>query len=364
MKYIVSKSDIEKNIDAVKNQAGDSEVIGVVKGNGYGFGTEFLAGVLKDRGITKFAVTEVSDLSLLRENVLKDSKFDILMLRSTSDPAEVAEIAENGGTFTIGSFNSAYAIEAYALSKGVKLKAHIKVDTGMGRYGFLTADDISKVYDECPNILFEGIYTHFSSAFTNSAVTRKQLSKFLSVTEKLTDRGYSVGIRHCANSSALFNVPESRLDAVRTGSALAGRILGKNADKLTRVGYISSTVIDIKTLPAGHTVGYNGTYVTKRETVVGIIPVGHFDGWGIQNKQEIFSLKDAVFAALRVIKHTLGGERTVVSIGNKSYPVIGQIGLSHTAVDITGSEVAVGDIVKLDTSPLNINPQMEREYIE
>ena len=366
MKYIVSKQGILNNISEVKKLAQDSVVIGVVKGNGYGFGIEFLAGFLRDNGIDFFAVTEVEDLILLRKEVLKDrEKYNILMLRSTCDCEEIAAIAENGGIFTVGSQQAAEAVNAYAESKGERLRAHIKIDTGMSRYGFLPTqiEQVKSVYGKCTSVDFEGIYTHFSSAFTNSALTRRQLKVFTDFVDVLKSNSIEPGMCHCANSSALFGVPESRLDAVRVGSAFAGRIIGEKGKNLTRVGYIESTVIETKDLSAGTPVGYNGTYVTKSNSRIAIIPVGHTDGWGMCAEQEVFSFRGALRKVLSVLKGVLTNRRKYVTIGDKNYPVVGQIGLSHTAVDITGSSVKAGDIVKLDTSPLNINPLMQREYV-
>ena len=86
MKYIVNQTDIEYNIEAVKKEVGSAKIIGVVKGNGYGFGRDYMAALLLENGIEMFAVTELEDAEALSAGILKGK--DILMLRSTAVPEE------------------------------------------------------------------------------------------------------------------------------------------------------------------------------------------------------------------------------------------------------------------------------------
>ena len=363
MKYIIAQNDIIHNIEAVKAEVGKTAIIGVLKGNGYGFGRDYMAKLLADNGIEQFAVTEIEDAEALSKGVLKGK--DILLLRSTAVPEEAARVVDCGAIATVGSQDAALCLNAYCQSKGVIGRAHLKLDTGMGRYGLLTSeiDEVCYLLDTCKNIRFEGVYTHFAAAFTDVARTEEQLKLFLKTVEELKARGYAFDVVHAANSSACFNVPASRLDAVRIGSAFTGRILGKNASKLKRVGYLEAQVIDMTTFPKGYSIGYNGTYTTKVPTKVAIIPVGHTDGWGMAPHFDIFSMRDAVVCGLRGVKGYLQKEGTFVEIGGKRYRVIGQIGLSHTAIDVTGSEVKPGDIAKLDFSPLCVNPLIERKIL-
>lgn len=363
MKYIINCSDIRDNIAAVKAEVGSAKIIGVLKGNGYGFGRDEMAKLLLENGIEMFAVTEVEDAEALSATILKGK--DILMLRSTAVPEEIARIADIGAIATIGSQEAALAYNAYCESKGIIGRAHMKIDTGMGRYGLMPSeiDDVCFILDTCKCVRFEGIYTHFAAAFTNIARTEEQLDTFLDVVNGLKERGYTFEMVHAANSSAAFNVPASRLDAVRIGSAFTGRILGEHAKKLKRVGYLQAQVIDMTTFPKGWKVGYNGTYTTARPTKIAVVPVGHTDGWGMAPDTDIFRFGDAVISSLKTMKDYLAKSHKYVEISGKKYMVIGQIGLSHTAVDVTGSDVKPGDVVKLDFSPLYVNPTVLREYL-
>ncbi|MCD7872780.1 MAG: hypothetical protein LUG21_05710, partial [Clostridiales bacterium] len=135
-------------------------------------------------------------------------------------------------------------------------------------------------------------------------------------------------------------------------------VITKQKTRLNRIGLLESNVIDIKTVPAGYSVGYNGTYKTKRETRIAIVPIGHYDGFGLTKEKELYDLR----YSLSVFKQFLKKKQMYVRINERMYHVIGRIGLSHTAVDITNSDVKCGDTASVDISPLMVNPRIERIY--
>lgn len=355
-RYIIDKAKLIENIELLKSKAG-VPIIGVVKGNGYGFGIKEFAKILKDNGIKTFAVTEVTDITELK-SVLDDEN-DILVMRSTCIEKEAQIIAENGCIATIGSTKACEVMNSVSKKLGVKTKCHLKIDTGMGRYGFMPSE-ISKAIEcyKSENLNFIGIYTHFSSAFRNEPLTKAQLVLFKDCISQIKKAGYSVGTAHCANSPALLNVEDVCMDSVRLGSAFTGRVITKRKTKLNRIGKLEAEVVDIKTVPAGYSVGYNGTYKTKHETKIAIVPIGHYDGFGLTKEKEIIDFH----YVLSVFKKFLQKKQMYVRINGRLYHVIGGIGLSHTAVDITNSDVKCGDIASVDISPLMVNPRIERIY--
>lgn len=354
-RYVIDKKLLEENIKYVKNKAG-VDVIGVVKGNGYGFGLKEFAAVLKENGIKTFAVTEVDDITELREAV---NDCDILVMRSTGIEDEAKIIAENGCIATIGSLNAAEVMDRVSENLGVKTKCHLKIDTGMGRYGFMPSqvEDAIKCYD-FENLEFTGAYTHFSSAFSNEQLTKAQLVLFKDTMEQIKKAGKNVGIIHASNSPALLNVEGVSLDSVRIGSAFTGRVITKNKTGLNRIGCLEAEVIETKTVPKGYAIGYNGLYKTTRETKIAIVPIGHYDGFGLTKEKENADLH----SVLSQLKKYLKKQHLSVKINGKMYRVIGEIGLSHTAVDITGSDVKIGDTAAVDISPLMVNPRIKRIY--
>lgn len=354
-RYIIEKEKLKENIETVKKLAG-VPVIGVVKGNGYGFGIREFTTVMKENGIKTFAVTEVTDIPVLKE-ILEDE--DILVMRSTCIEAEARQIAENGCIATIGSAEACEVMNRVSSELGVKTKCHLKIDTGMARYGFMPSE-ISKAIEcySAENLEFTGIYTHFSSAFRNAELTKAQLALFKDCIAQIEKAGFETGVTHCANSPALLNVDGVAMDSVRIGSAFTGRVITKNDVGLHRLGSLEAEVIEVKTVPKGYFVGYNGTYQTKEETKIAIVPIGHYDGFGLAKEKELVDLR----YSLSVFKNYLNRKQMYVKIGGRMFHVIGGIGLSHTAVNITGSDVKAGDIATVDISPLMVNPRIERIY--
>ena len=354
-RYVIDKKLLSQNISYIKEKAG-VELIGVVKGNGYGFGIKEFTQILIENGIKTFAVTEVDDIEELRQ-VAKEQ--DILVMRSTCIEDEAKIIAQNGCIATIGSSESAKVMDKVSKDLGVKTKCHLKIDTGMGRYGFMPSqvEEAIKCYN-LENLEFTGAYTHFSSAFHNSELTKVQLEMFKDTMEQIKKAGKDVGILHASNSPALLNVDGVALDSVRIGSAFTGRVITKNKTKLNRIGSLEAEVIEIKTVPKGYAIGYNGLYKTKRETKIAIVPIGHYDGFGLTKEKEIADLH----SVLSQLKKYLKKQQMYVRINGRMYSVIGEIGLSHTAVDITDSDVKIGDTASVDISPLMVNPRIKRIY--
>lgn len=354
-RYVIDKEKLGENIELIKEKAG-VPLIGVVKGNGYGFGIKEFTLALKEHGIKTFAVTEVTDIPVLKE--VLDGE-DILVMRSTCVESEAKTVAENGCIATIGSLNAAEVMSRVSSELGVTTKCHLKIDTGMARYGFMPSEieEAIKCYS-LVNLEFTGAYTHFSSAFRNSELTKTQLVLFKDTMEQIKNAVGEVGTLHCANSPALLNVEDVCLDSVRIGSAFTGRVITNSNIKLNRIGTLEAEVVDVKTVPAGYSIGYNGTYTTKRETKIAIVPIGHYDGFGLSKEKEQYDFH----YIMSVVKRYLDKKRMYVRINGELHFVIGGIGLSHTAVDITGTDIKPGDTASVDISPLMVNPRIERVY--
>lgn len=354
-RYVIDRSGLDENIEIIKKKAG-VPVIGVVKGNGYGFGIKELTAILVEHGIKTFAVTEVTDIPELK-GVLTDE--DILVMRSTCIEEEAKTIAENGAIATIGSLQAAQVMNNVSKALGVVTKCHLKIDTGMGRYGFMPSqvEEAISCYS-LENLKFVGAYTHFSSAFRNRDLTKAQLVMFKDTMEQIKKAVGEIGVIHCSNSPALLNVEDVCLDTVRIGSAFTGRVITKSKIGLKRLGSLEADVVEVKTVPAGYSIGYNGLYKTKQETKVAIVPIGHYDGFGIEKSHEVVNFR----AVLSMLKRFLKKQQMYVKINGRIYHVIGEIGLSHTAVDVTGSDVKAGDLASVDISPLMVNPRIPRVF--
>lgn len=356
--YIVEKAALLENIRILRDRAGDTPIYGVIKGNGYGLGLAALASVLQEGGIKRFAVTDVRDVVSLRENGFEE---EILMLEGTCLPEELRILLEQGAVATLGNLDCARAMDRLAAEAGVKFPCHLKIDTGMGRFGFLPEDTqgIDTVF-ALEHLDIRGIYTHFHTAFASEKATRAQFSAFLGVCDRLKEQGHDL-TRHCCNSSAFLKYPDMHLDAVRLGSALLGRLVFPGDLGLKRIGWCEAPVELVRQIPKGHTVGYGAAWKAKRNTTIAICGVGYFHGFGTEKGNDLFRFRDCVRGGLGYVKAFLKKKAFYVTVNGKSARVLGHIGMVGTVMDVTGLEVHPGDLVRLEINPL-LQKGLDIEY--
>lgn len=362
-RYIVEEADLAYNLQKIKEST-SLEIIGVVKGNGYGMGLEYLARFLTEHGVRMVAVTELADAQRLRDQYMDQP---ILLLRSTPLPEEAEKILRLDCTATIGSLKSAWVLNEVAASHQIRVKAHIKIDTGLTRFGFVSSEvsEAARELKKLEWIDFEGIYTHFSNAYAKDGLTRRQYEMFRQAVAEFEKEGFSFSMVHCANTPAFFNEGshiEEGMTAVRIGSGWTGRVITWQPHGLKKVGVIASDVLEVREISKGTKVGYSGVFTASKPMKVAIIPIGHYDGFGIEGKDDMTDLKTLVETMISKLRRYLRHERMSVEIGGHTYPVVGYVGLTSIAVDVTSSDVKPGDTAYADVSPLFVNPIMQREY--
>lgn len=344
--YIMEESAIAHNTAIMQEVCGDTAIWGVVKGNGYGLGTVALARVLASQGIHRFAVGELTEVRALRQAGFRHEP--ILMLRGTSDAGEVRELLELGAILTITSLDD---LEAASIC-GIPGQAHVEIDTGLGRFGFLPQEieTVLKCY-HAPKLFITGIYTHFAAAYSRRK-TKKQFRIFMQVVNTLRSRGVRPGMIHCCNSSACWLYPEMRCDAVRLGSALLGRVAFREAAGLLTAGYCLGQVTELRSLPRRHNVGYNGNRKTWRTTETAVLDVGYAQGFGLQKTQGNGCLRDCLRGIAHTVKGFLVGRKLYVTFRGQRCRVLGQVGMNTTIVDVTDCPCALGEYAVIELSPL------------
>ncbi len=347
--YIVDSSALRENIQYLKNQAGETAIYGVIKGNGYGLGLLPMAELLWDSGIRRFAVTEPEDVLALRETGMVDA--EVLMLRETDLETELRVLIAANAVLTVGSIATAQLISRLSGEMGRHSQCHIKIDTGMGRYGFLPdqISDIVEIY-HMSSLSVAGIYTHFYNAFSDTDDTRNQFNTFKQVLSALAQKGISTGICHCCNSSAFLKYPEMHMDAVRLGSAILGRLSFSGVSALKPVGWCEAEVEIIRTIPKGHSVGYGAGWRAKRPTRIAVFSVGYYHGFSARPRNDLTRFRDCISSILSGIRSY---KRPIcVTINQKKAPVLGHIGMVQTVCDVTDIECDIGDMVHIDINPL------------
>lgn len=340
-KLVIESAVIKENISAIKRKADSAAIIADLSCDAQGLGLIKAATLLRAEGIRNFAVYEVEDAELLRRSGFVDEH--ILMLRSTVDEGEIGRLADSSVTCTVGSYDAGIAANSVAVSRGTVIEAQIKVNSGIGQYGFLPSelDKISKVFRQMPGLAVSGMYTRFSGPGAGKTAAAKQLETFENVLLKLHESGVETGIAHALDSYALFKCDLDKLDAVCVGSAIAGRTPGVGQNELSRVGYIEADIEEIDWLPAGSVVGAGKGVRLKKSAKVAIVSVGWYNGVGLGSANQRRSL-------LRLIK---GAARPVVKLGGKKLKLVGDIGANCILLDVTDVPCGVGDIVEIECDP-------------
>lgn len=352
---VINKEDLRHNIEKIKEYAEKSgkddkgnglKIIAVVKANGYGLGIVEFTKFLIDNGISSFAVATIEEALELRKAGIKE---EILMLSSTALKEEVKKLVENDVILTIGSTEDIEVVEQIGQELNKKIKVHLKIDTGFGRYGFIYSqkEKIVEAIKETRNIQIEGTFTHFSLSFFDEKYTKEQFKRFIDTIEVLKMNDINPGMLHICNSSAFLKYPNMHLNAVRIGSAFLGRLAFQNHIGLKRIAHLESKVCEIKELPKGFNIGYSNTYTTKKQTKVAIVPIGYMNGMNITNGKDMFRPVDKLRYFVGAFKDLFKKEELKVKINNKDCKVLGRVGTYHITCDITNKNVKIGDKVTI-----------------
>ncbi|HHY37423.1 MAG TPA: alanine racemase, partial [Clostridia bacterium] len=169
---------------------------------------------------------------------------------------------------------------------GRRARVHLKVETGMGRIGARPGSELMEVATALrysPEVSLEGAFTHFACADApDKSYTKKQFAVFVEALETLSREGFKPGMRHCANSAATIDLPETHLDMVRPGLSIYGYLpseLTLRKACLKPCLEWKTRIVHVKRVPPGAPISYGSTYVAPRETVIATVPVGYADGY-------------------------------------------------------------------------------------
>ncbi|MPM03746.1 Alanine racemase 1 [bioreactor metagenome] len=343
-RLIIEQQAVRHNADVIKGKAGSAEIYAILTGDAYGAGLIEMADILRSVGIGRFAVSEPGDVAALRRKGFVEE--EILMLRSTTDRAELEQLVDLNAVCTIGSYDTGVALNALAETRATAVEAHLQIDTGMGFGGFLAdePDKFLSMYRYLPNVAITGIYTQLHRSGRNRKSVAAQLQKFSSALESIRAAGFQTGVVHASGTDALLHRTEASLDAVMVGSAFVGRGDRKRDDGLTRVGYGEAFLEEIRWLPKGHTVGTYRQVMLRKPTRVAVIPVGSQNGLGIAWSR-CGGFWDAIY-------RWWTERRMAVRIGGQRVRIIGRIGKMETVLDVTDIKCSAGDVAVFDLDPM------------
>lgn len=322
----------EIDLDALRHnfayirQAVGGPVCAVVKADAYGHGDVATAKTIQQAGVAGFAVSSLGEGHHLRHHGIT---IPILIL-GYADPAHAATLAEDDIATACFSTEYAQALSAAAVQAGVRVKVHIKIDTGMGRIGFAVRSGFEETIREVealyalPGLAICGIFQHFAVADSDApddlAYTEEQYDLFTRVVDRLQADGYATGTVHCANSAAQLRHPEWRRDMTRAGIILYGLDPSPEVhfDGLRPTMTLKSVVEFVKDLLPGESVSYGRTYTANTPRKVATVCVGYADGYP------------------RALSGSNGNPNAgVMSIRGKPAPIIGRVCMDQTLVDVT-----------------------------
>jgi len=386
------KTYVEVNIDNLKNNVKNiinyynnyEYYFGVVKGNCYGHGTTYVINELIECGVNYLAVSSLEEALQARKI---NKKIPILSLEPIR--LEYIDICiKNDITITVHDYN--YAKELIDKKINKKLKIHLKIDSGMNRLGFKEKEELNEIYNELKdnkNIEIEGIFTHFATLGINDKEWDKQLEKFKEITENKDLK--EIPIIHLAKSSSFINHPKIDFaNGIRMGISMYGydstpkyshqgiknklraikRALNRKKMNIseTRLDLpielkpafkMYSEIIQVKKIKKGEFAGYGAMYRANGEELIGIIAAGYDDG---------------------IFRKSKG---RYVTINNKRYQLIGDIGMGMSAVKIDdtinmydrvtliGDKVSIKEVATHNGTTIyetmcNIGKQIPRVYVK
>lgn len=318
---------IAHNVQAARQFVQPAQVMAVVKANAYGHGAVEVAKTALENGATWLAVARVIEGAQLRQAGITAP----ILVLSYAVPIEMQVAVVFDLTMTVTEFEVAEALSTYASRLKRTAKVHLKVDTGMGRFGLLPREVVGFLNDiqELPNLQIEGLYTHFSTADdSNKIYTQKQFEVFKKVAVAIEKAGFELPVYHAANSAAAMYHRETHADLVRLGVAMYGmrpNAALEPAFEIRPALTLKSAVARVKMLPKGASLGYGRTYVTPAEMPVALVPVGYGDGY-----------------------HRVLSNRGAVLINGQRAPIIGRVSMDQTIVDASQvGEVSPGTEVVL-----------------
>lgn len=278
----INLSQLHRNYKIIRNLLKpNTKFMAVLKGNAYGHGLIPIARELENCKCDAFGLVRLIEAYTLRNAGIKTP---ILML-SPIAPYQVSWIITYNITPMVDNYKIVHYLEEHASNKNKIINVHIKINTGLNRYGIGSDKAIAfikQLHNECPHINIEGIYTHLQDPDSNAEMTHKQIKCFDSLITNLEKENLRPKIAHIDNSSGILKYPEAHYDMVRCGIMLYG--LEHKEGQITLPQGIASLItlkariLKLSTIKKGEVGGYGRNFIAQRNTKAAIVGIGFGDG--------------------------------------------------------------------------------------
>ncbi|MFX4262206.1 alanine racemase [Pelotomaculum propionicicum] len=275
---------LASNISEIRRiTSAPAKVMAVVKANAYGHGAAEASRAVLAGGADWLGVARVDEGLSLREAGIEAP----ILILGYLPPEQSGDVVRGRLSQAVYTRDMALALAGAAAAEGTRARIHFKIDTGMGRIGWVAGPDaVRDILELAGNrhLEAEGIFTHFAASDSaDKGYTQEQLFKFTALIEELRRNGLEIPVKHAANSAALMEMPDTHLDLVRAGIIVYGLYPSDEVDhsviKLRPVMSLKAKVAYVKEVPAGFKVSYGCTYTTEKSTVIATLPLGYADGY-------------------------------------------------------------------------------------
>lgn len=350
----VDLSALEHNLRLLQSRS-QTPILPILKGDAYGHGAPVVASFLHSRGCSAVGVSTVEEAL----DILSWTKVGIMLLTPPL-PSQFPAVVRHGLTPAVTCPEQVPSLNHLARLKQKTIPVQIKVDTGLGRLGVAPQGfkDLAEQIRKASHLHLGGVFTHFAAAACDRRFTRQQLACLLSLTEQLDHGSDGKDVAwHAANSAAFLTMPESHLDLVRLGTLLYGQSPLPLSQEWTlrETWRCRARIIDTRWLPAGHSVGYARAHRTCRATRIGVIPIGYAQGLELEPQAAPWrQIKQAAFRALFA--------KEPVHHGRLALPILGRISMGLSCLDLTGSDLQIGDTVSVQMRRTAVSRQVPRLY--
>ncbi len=289
-----------------------------MKADAYGHGLVEVGRTLAAAGLRRFAVAIVEEAMALRDAGVP-GRF-LVLGAPLLEQAE--EIAAHDFEAMVSDLQFARLLDASARRRGARVSVHLKFDTGMGRLGFSAEEALEAVRQiaALPGLRLVGAMTHFPAADVPEGAdfTRGQIAILREIRSRIEAAGIHIPLWHAANSCAALTLPETRLDAVRPGLALYGGLRRDMTPlRFRQAMSLKTRIVQLRELPAGRSVSYGRTFVTRRPTRLGVLPIGYADGFSRGHSNRGFVL-----------------------VRGRRAPIAGRVCMDMTLLDVTDVRTA------------------------
>ncbi len=325
MQYPVRTIDLSllrENVRLIRDSLpAGTRLMAVVKANAYGHGIVQTARNVLVAGADWLAVARTYEGELLRNAGISAP----ILVLGAGLGEELGIGVRHHLTLTVTDPSMIHAIQRWAVKKGCKGFVHLKLDTGMGRLGVRSEDEVHamlQALDACPDVELTGVFTHFADADgADDTYTRDQLDRFLRLSAMLP----AGVIRHCANSAAIHRYPETTLDMVRAGISMYGYPPVETQLPLRPAMEWRTVITYVKSITPGEKISYGCTFTAEKPMVLATVACGYGDGY-----------------------HRLASGKAEVIIRGRRCRIVGRICMDQMMVDVTEvPEVEPGDEVIL-----------------